>query len=278
MIPCRASCGRWRRGLPVPGSDRRRVAPLRGTPPAERQLRPVGGRAMLDRIEQIRFGAAQLFVDEAALLQAQGGPVELASERLRQMGTQEPGRLGEVREHGAKQMVVRLGYVASHDLQSEQEGAERQGKHGTVSLRRDIFAPPSSTRPCCLRDVQAFEASRREGDEVPKASVSVSVSLDGMMVQTKGQCLVKNAVPQAGAPVPQCTLRCPVRRVSVMAEVISGKLQGIVGYDTGLAQASRPYSLVTGLRPAVGKMPALPGRPGQRPSRICFHDKHERVS
>ena len=67
-----------------------------------------------DREEQVRLGVAQVGVDEAAILQGEGGPAQIAGERLRQVGAEQGGGLPVVGEDGAKQLVVRPLHVVGH--------------------------------------------------------------------------------------------------------------------------------------------------------------------
>ena len=67
-----------------------------------------------DRVEQVRLGVAQVGVDEAAVLQGQGGPAKVAGERLRQVGAEQGGGLPVVGENGAKELVVRSLHVVGH--------------------------------------------------------------------------------------------------------------------------------------------------------------------
>ena len=72
-------------------------------------VQPCGRGAGLapDREEQVGLGVAQVGVDEAAILQGEGGPAQIAGERLRQVGAEQGCGLPVVGEDGAKQPVVR---------------------------------------------------------------------------------------------------------------------------------------------------------------------------
>ena len=60
------------------------------------------------------LAVAQVVVDEAAVMQRQAGPPQVAGEGLRQMGTQQRGRLLGIGEDGTKQPVVRPLLVVGH--------------------------------------------------------------------------------------------------------------------------------------------------------------------
>ena len=89
--------------------------------------RLVAGGA-LHREEQIGLAAAQLVVDEGGVLQGEAGPLQIAGERIRQMGAQQGSRLGGVAEHGAEQLVVRSVHRHRLDKRAAGAGASRTGE------------------------------------------------------------------------------------------------------------------------------------------------------